>query len=448
MKKSDIIALTIFIALAGAVMADFLGTRDNKDWISHTIKLPLDSAGIPVTPDSFQVIVDCDTCLKAAYIARATSNFFTIGVDTETVAGLIHWKYDAMVDSIDSNKGNVGYSGEVRAWTKKLPTQTFFSFHEADTGEAANVANVKLATTYSKATLDSIQNYDDWIAQGATLTAITDSIYGNHLDILRIIDSVYQVHIAALLAYAEAKRAAESLDVAATAGDVATTLADTLIARGYAGGTDSTNSSVLFDRLWSAYQAALAARDSAHAAVLKAIIAADSGHAAVLAAVKAADSGHAANLTAYKAADSGHAAVVAAQAARDSAHEAVLQAIKATDSAHAAVLAALTTPGDSTKSPTLFQRIQGAYSMAKDARDTIHAGNVAIANARAYIDSLNYWSGYRLNVWAQTRYHADADTLIFRKVADTLGFEVFYHPSGTAGQAPDSTKFWPVDSLR
>ena len=66
----------------------------------------------------------------------------------------------------------------------------------------------------------------------------------------------------------------------------------------------------------------------------------------------------------------------------------------------------------------------------------------------AYIDSLLMWENYKLGVRSITAYANDSDNILMLHGLDTVGGLTFYHVGDTAGYPPDSTKFFPVDSLR
>ena len=56
--------------------------------------------------------------------------------------------------------------------------------------------------------------------------------------------------------------------------------------------------------------------------------------------------------------------------------------------------------------------------------------------------------GITWDVWSITKYASNADSLIFLHENDTLGAAIYYHSGGDPGDQPDSTRWFPVDSLR
>lgn len=122
-KRVIIISLICMAGLAAVVFGD-LSFKTATQYESHILKLPLDTAGLPQTPDSFQIVVGCDTCATPTYIGRATSSFSAIGIDSITEYGKLHWRFRRLISDIDSNKGNVQLNIEIQSFTRGLPTQT------------------------------------------------------------------------------------------------------------------------------------------------------------------------------------------------------------------------------------------------------------------------------------------------------------------------------------
>jgi len=79
--------------------------------------------------------------------------------------------------------------------------------------------------------------------------------------------------------------------------------------------------------------------------------------------------------------------------------------------------------------------------------DTLQNYDNWIATA-AYMDSLLWLENYMTGVTSRTTYANDSDNVLILKGVDTLGSITYYHVGDTAGYPPDSTKYFPVDSLR
>ncbi|MDD5165748.1 MAG: hypothetical protein PHG25_04425, partial [Candidatus Pacebacteria bacterium] len=194
---------------------------------------------------------------------------------------------------------------------------------------------------------------------------------------------------------------------------------------------------------WLASEASvLAARDTASLAHKAAHEAGDSAHAGVVAALTTpGDSTKSPTLFQRI-----YAAWSIGKDARDTGSLAHKSALDARDTGHAAVLAALTAPGDSTKSPTLYQRIYNSWSMAKDARDT---GSLAHKDAHEGLDSLKTLADAVYDTVARVIYDStvasatlvdnfwDEDTT-GHKTAPNMGYYVATGGSSTFNPTTDS----------
>ena len=60
-KRLVIIGTICLFGLAAAVFGD-LSFKTATQYESFDLRLPLDTAGLPQLPDSFHIIVGCDTC--------------------------------------------------------------------------------------------------------------------------------------------------------------------------------------------------------------------------------------------------------------------------------------------------------------------------------------------------------------------------------------------------
>jgi len=87
-----------------------------------------------------------------------------------------------------------------------------------------------------------------------------------------------------------------------------------------------------------------------------------------------------------------------------------------------------------------------AHADAHTGLDSLRSQDGWVAK-QAYLDSLSWRLGYGAGAKAWGKFAADADTLIFLHYADSIGGQNYIHVNGSAGDAPDTTKYITGDSL-
>lgn len=116
--------LVCTLGLATVLAADFLGIKKAGEYVGFPVHPPMDSAGIPGTPDSIQVVTYADNGATKAYSATG-SGYTCAGIDTTSDFGRdLIWFADQIQD-IDGAGGNIELAIQVVTWYKKLPTYTF-----------------------------------------------------------------------------------------------------------------------------------------------------------------------------------------------------------------------------------------------------------------------------------------------------------------------------------
>ncbi len=158
--------LILVFCLCTAAQANFLGIKKASETVVFPVQPPLDSAGIPGTADSIQVITYADNDATRAYGATGTG-YSCAGIDTtKDYGGTLIWFSDRIQD-IDGDGGNVELAVQIVAWVDGLPTHTFATMQVvSDSLENfldAAMDSSSSAAALSKDCLDSLQNQDDWV---------------------------------------------------------------------------------------------------------------------------------------------------------------------------------------------------------------------------------------------------------------------------------------------
>ncbi len=169
--------LLIVLILCGSIRADFLGIKKASETIVIPVHPPLDSAGLPRTPDSVQVITYADDDISKAYGATG-SGYSCAGIDTTSDYGGTHIWFADQIQDIDGDGGHVELAIQIITWVNDLPTYTMASvqvvsdslenFLDAAKDSSASSAN------FAGECLDSLQAQDDWV--GNFRYASSDSI--------------------------------------------------------------------------------------------------------------------------------------------------------------------------------------------------------------------------------------------------------------------------------
>jgi len=160
------------------VDASFLGIKKSTETIQFPVLPPLDSAGIPGTPDSIQVITRLDGATTASY--KATGAGYTCaGVDTGAEYGGVQIWFTDAIEDIDGAGGNAELAIDVITWYKKLPTHTFATVQvigdSLGTRLRSAVDSSAAAAVRTKNLLDSVQAQDGWIAKEASVQIVRDT---------------------------------------------------------------------------------------------------------------------------------------------------------------------------------------------------------------------------------------------------------------------------------
>ncbi|MDD4052780.1 MAG: carboxypeptidase-like regulatory domain-containing protein [candidate division Zixibacteria bacterium] len=176
-----VMVMIVCLMSAGA-SADFLGIKKAGEYVAFPVHPPLDSTGIPGTPDSIQVVTYADNGATKAYSATG-SGYTCTGIDTTSDFGRnLIWFADQIQD-IDGAGGNCELAIQVVAWYKKLPTYTF-----------ATVQVVTDSLNILASINDSLEHQDDWIskfdpaadsvlAKANVLQVSDDAVAANNLEL-------------------------------------------------------------------------------------------------------------------------------------------------------------------------------------------------------------------------------------------------------------------------
>lgn len=173
-----IVILASIVVWQSAEASIYLGIKKASETVAVPIILPLDSAGIPGTPDSFQVVTYADNGTAAAYTATGLVPDGSV-IDTQTVGGLKRYWFIDQIQDIDGAGGNFELSIEVVAFYKKLPLQTIATVQVlSDSLEnllTSAADSSKSAAVLAKNGLDSLQAQDGWGAKEASVQIVRDT---------------------------------------------------------------------------------------------------------------------------------------------------------------------------------------------------------------------------------------------------------------------------------
>lgn len=156
-----IVIVVVFGLLAAGTAADFLGIKKAGEYIVFPVHPPLDSAGIPGSPDSIQVVTYADHGATKAY-GVSGAGYTCAGIDTTSDFGRSLIWFAGRIQDIDGAGGNVELAVQVVAWYKKLPTFTFATMQVI-----TDSLNVLAAIN------DSLEHQDDWVS---TFDPAVDSV--------------------------------------------------------------------------------------------------------------------------------------------------------------------------------------------------------------------------------------------------------------------------------
>jgi len=124
-----LIGLALFVLVFAISISRASIVVKSTEHVAFGLKLPLDSTGIPGTPDSAHVFVygNLDNISALLYKNRSTTSpFAAAGVDSTSEYGSLQWFFNDSVGAIDGDCGNCELAIQVWLWYKKLPTQTLF----------------------------------------------------------------------------------------------------------------------------------------------------------------------------------------------------------------------------------------------------------------------------------------------------------------------------------
>jgi hypothetical protein len=178
-----VLFLVVLVCLTAAgASADFLGIKKAGEYVAFPVHPPLDSAGIPGTPDSIQVVTYADNGSTKVYGATG-SGYTCTGIDTTSDFGrTLIWFADQIQD-VDGAGGNFELAVQVVTWYKKLPTYTF-----------ATVQVVTDSLNILASINDSLEHQDNWIskfnpaadsvlAKANVLQVSDDAVAANNLEL-------------------------------------------------------------------------------------------------------------------------------------------------------------------------------------------------------------------------------------------------------------------------
>lgn len=119
--------LLIAVFLVGLISTGWATPiKKASELFSMDIHLPLDSAGIPGTPDSMHIITYADNGSGTLYNARSvTAPFSDISIDTTNQYGSVKYILVDAIGDLDGAGGNFLLTVKVASWYKKLPRYTF-----------------------------------------------------------------------------------------------------------------------------------------------------------------------------------------------------------------------------------------------------------------------------------------------------------------------------------
>ena len=122
-----ILLLITILALLPFVngQAGFLGIKKASETVSFFLNEPLDTAGVPLIPDSAHVLTYADDASAATYSARSTTYPFSdISIDTIKTYTDTTYVFADVIGDIDGAGGHFELAIEVKLFCDGLPTST------------------------------------------------------------------------------------------------------------------------------------------------------------------------------------------------------------------------------------------------------------------------------------------------------------------------------------
>jgi len=206
--KKILFGLILTIVMFNVGWADFQGIKKSTENVYFFLNPPLDSAyGIERKPDSAHVFTYADGDMKYG-VTNATYPFTAAGIDTIKHLGDTTYQFFDAIADIDGAGGNFLLGIAVGLYYDKIPTWTYASvqvvsdslenFLDAsmDSSSSAALSGAKALDSLADV-LDSLEQYDGWVAKEATVDKVIDSL-ADVLDSLEtqsvwIQDSLYAV---------------------------------------------------------------------------------------------------------------------------------------------------------------------------------------------------------------------------------------------------------------
>ncbi|MFA5376497.1 MAG: hypothetical protein WC455_12195 [Dehalococcoidia bacterium] len=504
-QLAAIILLASIAFFAGMpTQAEFLGIKKVGEYITFPVTTPVDSYGIPATPESIQVFTAGGSGSTILYYAEG-ADLTCDGIWTDTTFGGIHVWFTNQISEIDGAGGQTQLGIRVISWLDELPTETkgsvmimpesliyYYRTAQDSLNAAPTVAQV------AQRAADSVK------ADPPTVVATYDGLPTELVDSLNLLldaDTSLVNFIRSAIAMAKAARDTASLAhasaaSAATAAGSAETAANAATSAGLAvvESTEVIHAEVVNINAWAP------ATDTVRAKInLDALTGTlDSAEAPSLYVRLQALYNEVYNLDAWNPADDSVGGVKGLNAARlgyldsiplyDTRFDSILavlaqtgfrasiaaiwDSIKLYDTRFDSVQAALATAGFRASITATIESLYvydarwdsvlavlastGFRAQITETRDTIrlydtrfdsiltalaNAGfRTSIAELLADQDTLGWLIGVKPGSKSISRYHNDADTVFLYHSTDALGSMKYFHPADTAGAAPDSVK--------
>jgi hypothetical protein len=145
-----------------------LGPVSTSDFVRFPVQC-LDSAGLPVSPDSVHLLVWFEgesTANNASHTDRTTSAGASSSmIDSVRVGSYTHYYFVDQVQDIDNDEGQGLYVGEVVTWDAQIPTYNRFSFSLVADELADIYDSLLVGFEAVAACLDTLHSQDDWVAR-------------------------------------------------------------------------------------------------------------------------------------------------------------------------------------------------------------------------------------------------------------------------------------------
>ncbi len=160
--------LVILLLPFGARAATSLGPLAASGYARFPVQC-LDSAGLPVTPDSAHLLVWFEneaSANSASYTNRTTSGGAgSTWIDSLRLGGHTHYYFVDQIQDIDNDEGRGLYVGDVVTWVAQIPTHNRFSFNQV-ADELPDIYDSLLAGFDAVAAcLDTLRSQDNWVAR-------------------------------------------------------------------------------------------------------------------------------------------------------------------------------------------------------------------------------------------------------------------------------------------